>query len=177
MRGDGNTLILSPMKQRNGSPLGMRRENRGSSLVVAGPSVFLWSADGDVGELLELRHWCQGHFRGSGGKLGFFSRSLSRKGPQLALRGESPGFSQVAAGFHSSYDGDLRDPLVGLQGGPVSLRVSRSPLGFHSSGCWGRGPHLEVRQEPQVSSPGPTWISGFLWGDDRGVRVSSRVEP
>ena len=42
------------------------------------------------------------------------------KGPQIALRGESPGFSHVAAGFLLSYDGDLSDPLVGLQGGPVS---------------------------------------------------------
>ena len=35
--------------------------------------------------------------------------------PHLALRGESPGFSRVTAGnmgFLSSYDGDLRDPLV-----------------------------------------------------------------
>ena len=38
------------------------------------------------------------------------------------LRGESPGFSRVAVGLLLSYDGDLRDLLVGPQGlsGPRS---------------------------------------------------------
>ena len=39
----------------------------------------------------------------------FLSRRRNGKGPQLALRGESPGFSQVAMRFLSSYDGDLRE--------------------------------------------------------------------
>ena len=47
--------------------------------------MFLSNKDGDIGELLELRHCCQGHFRGSGGKVGFFSRCLSGIVPQLAL--------------------------------------------------------------------------------------------
>ena len=137
---------------------------------MAGPSVFLSSKDGDAGELLELHHWCQGHFRGSGGKLGFLSKSLSGKGPQLALRGESPGSSRVAVGFHSSYDGDLRDPLVGPQGGPVSTRPPWGPSGFLCNRFRGQGPHLELRPEPQVSFPGTTSISGFLWGIHRGFR-------
>ena len=105
----------------------MRRENRGSSRVVAGPSVFLSSADGDVGELLEFPQGCQGHLQGSGGKVGFLLRFPSGKGPQLALRGESYDIYLVSAGFLSSYDGDIRDPLVGPQGGPVATRVSRAP--------------------------------------------------
>ena len=47
--------------------------------------------------------------------MGFLLRHCSGKGPHLALRGESPGFSRVTAsnlGFLSSYNGDLRDPLV-----------------------------------------------------------------
>ena len=51
-------------------------------------------------------------------KVGFLLRCHSRKLPHLALRGKFPGFSRVAAanfGFLSSYDGDLRDPLVGLR--------------------------------------------------------------
>ena len=51
----------------------MRRENRGSSSVLAGPSVFLSSADEDVTELVELPQGCQGPFRGSEGKVGFLS--------------------------------------------------------------------------------------------------------
>ena len=82
--------------------------------------MFLLSADGDVRELVELPQGCQGPFWGSGGKVGFLSRHHRGKGTQLALRGESPGVSHVAAGFLLSYDGDLSDPLVGLQGGPVS---------------------------------------------------------
>ena len=119
--------------------------------------VFLLSADG---EHLELPQGCQGAFRGSGRKVGLLSGPNSGKGPQLALRGESPGFSRVAAGFLSSYNRDIRDPLVGPQGVPVSTRVVRGPLVFLCSHCWGRGPHLELRPEPQVSSPWPTWISG-----------------
>ena len=42
--------------------LEMRREKQGSSLFVAGTSVFLLSGDGYVGELLELHQGCQETF-------------------------------------------------------------------------------------------------------------------
>ena len=82
--------------------------------------MFLLRADGDIGELLELPKGCQGPFQGSGGKVGFLSRRLIGKGPQLVWRGESPGFPLVAASFLSSYDREIRDQLVGPHGGPVS---------------------------------------------------------
>ena len=86
--------------------------------------MFLSRADGDVGELLELLQGYQGPFRGSGEKVGFFLRHRSGKGPQLTLRQESPGFSRVAAGFLSSYDREIRDPLRGLRDvqSPLKLR-------------------------------------------------------
>ena len=104
--------------------LEMRRENEGSSSVVVGPSVFLSSGHGYAGELLELPQVCQGPFQGSRGKVGFLSRCRSGKGPHLALREESPGFSPVAAGnlgFLLSYDGEFSDLLVLPQEGPVSM--------------------------------------------------------
>ena len=48
--------------------------------------------------------------------------------------------------FLSSYDGDLSEPLVGPQGGPVSTRVGRGPPGFLCSGFQCQGPHLDLRQ-------------------------------
>ena len=73
--------------------------------------MFLSSGDGYVGELLELPKGCQVPFRGSRRKVGFLLTHGSRKGPHLALRGESPGVSPVVAGnlgFLSSCDGDLK---------------------------------------------------------------------
>ena len=64
--------------------------------------------------------------------MGFLSRRCKEKGPHLAMTGEPRGFSRVVAGF-SSYDGELREPLVLAQGSPI----------FHSS-CEGkRGIALE----------------------------------
>ena len=66
-------------------------------------------------ELLELHQGGQGTFQGSRKKVGLLSRPCRGKGPHLALRGDSPGFSQVVAvnmGLLSSYDEDLRVLLV-----------------------------------------------------------------
>ena len=118
--------------------------------------------------------------------MGFFSRCCSGKGPHLALRGESPGFSRVATlkfVFLLSYNGNLRDlrDLHGLpQESSVSMRAVRDGSGFFCSNCRGQGPHLELRPEPQVSSRGPLRIWGFLWGVHRGIKlrlVWSHVSP
>ena len=112
-------------------------------------------------------------FRGSKGKVGFLSRRRCAKGPHIGLRGEFPGVSRVSTGnlgFLLSYDGDLRDPLVLPQESQVSIRVARGLSGFLSSRCWGRCPHLELRPEPQDSSPVLTRILWFLWSFNRGVR-------
>ena len=97
--------------------------------------------------------------------MGFLSRLHCRKGPHLALRGESPGYFRVAAGnmrFFSSYDGDLRDLLVLSQESQVSMQVARGLLGFLSCQCQVLSPHMKLRPEPRVSSPVLTWILGFL---------------
>ena len=51
----------------------------------------------------------------------------------------------------------------GPQERPVSMRVVRGLSGFLSSQCRGLCPHLELRPEPEVSSPVLTWILVFLW--------------
>ena len=135
--------------------------------------MFLSSGDGYVAEILKLPQGCQGPFRGSRVKVRFLFRSRSGKRPHLALRGESLGFSRVVAanlGFLSSYDEDLRDPLVWPQESPVSMRVARGLSGFLSSQCLVLGPHLELWQKPQCSPSMLTWISGFLLNFNNGVR-------
>ena len=80
---------------------------------------------------------------------------------------------RVAAGhleFLWSCDGDLRDPLVLPQESQVSIRVGRAFSGFLSNLCRGIGPHLELNSEPTGSFTVLTWISGFLWSFNRGVR-------
>ena len=129
-------------------------------------SVFLSSVDGYVGELPKLHQGRQVPFHLSRGNVVFLSRHCFGKGPDLALRGESRGFSRVRAvglGFLSSCDGDFRDPLVLPQKIQVSFRVARGRSEFLSSWCRGLGPHLELRRETQVSSSTLTGISGFHW--------------
>ena len=108
--------------------------------------------------------------------VGFFSRCCSGKGPHLALRGESPGFSRVATlkfVFLLSYNGNLRDlrDLHGLpQESSVSMWIARGHSRFLCSRCQVLCPHLELRPEPRCSSPLLTWISVFLWRFNRAVR-------
>ena len=133
--------------------------------------MFLSSGERYVKELLELHPGCQGPFRGSRGKVGFLSRRCSGKGPHLVLWGKSD-FSRFAAGnlwFFLSYDRDVKDPLLLPQESPVSMLVARGLSGFFSSWCWGLGPHLQLRPEPQSSSPGLTWILGVLRSFNRVV--------
>ena len=118
---------------------------------------------------------CQGPFRGSGGKAGFPSRHHSGKGPQLAWRGESPGFSRVAVGFHSSYDGNLRDPLIRPQGrqSPDESRgfprdSSKSLPGMRSSSG------VEARNSGFLSRT--NMDLGVPLGHPQGIQASSRVE-
>ena len=127
-------------------------------------------------------------------KVGFLSRCCSGKGPHLVLRGECPGFSQVAAGylkFLSSSDGDLRDPLVFPSKSQASIRVAIGFSGLLSSWCRGIRPPwveagtsgllsrsdmalgvpMELQQGSQASSRVETWNSTFLSRCKMGVRL------
>ena len=144
--------------------LGMKRKIRGSSRVVAGPSWFLSRGDRYVGELLQLPQGCHGPFPGSRGKVGFLSSHRSGKGSHLTLRGESPGFSPVVAanlGSISSYDGGLRDPLVGASGTSCLHVRCEGPLGIPLQSLLG----------PRYSFAVEAGTSGFLYRADMGLGV------
>ena len=53
-----------PDKQGNGPSSRDEEGKPGLFLIVAGPTVFLLTGDGYVGDLLELPQVCQGTFRG-----------------------------------------------------------------------------------------------------------------
>ena len=72
--------------------------------------------------------------------------------------------------FHSSCEGDIKEPLMLPQGSQASFQVALGGSGFLSSCCRGIGPHLELRRELQGSSQVATWISVFLMSFKKGVR-------
>ena len=100
-------------------------------------------------------------------KHGISLRCCSGKEPDLAMMGEPRGFPRVAAGF-SSYDGELREPLMLAQGSPVSIRVARGSWELLSSHCRANRPQLGLFPETPYSPPVATGISGlhsrFTWG-------------
>ena len=68
---------------------------------------------------------------------------------------ESRGFSRVAAGsvgFLSSYNGELREPLVLPQGSPVSIRVVRGSAGLLSSHGRGIRPQFALKGDSRCHS-------------------------
>jgi len=75
----------------------------------------------------------------------------------------------------SSCDGDLRELLMVPMGSQVSFHVVRGLLGFLWGQCNGRGPHLQLRWEPQDSSPFLTWILGCVCSFKQGVRSRLRL--
>ena len=130
-------------------------------------------------ELLELPQGCQGPFRGSRGKVGFLSRSHIGKGPHLALRGESPGFSRVAAANFvslTSYDEDFREALVGASGifrlhasceRPLDIPLQSLPWPRSSSG-------VEAGNSVFLSYANMDF--GVPLGFPQGIQASSHVE-
>ena len=74
----------------------------------------------------------------------------------------------------STYDGDLRDPLLWPQERPVPMRDAQGPLGIPLPSMPGTKTLCGVVPEPEDSSPGLTWILGYFWSLPRGV--SPRLE-
>ena len=70
----------------------------------------------------------------------------------------------------STYDGDLRDPLLWPQERPVPMRVSRGPLGIPLPSMLGLRPCVDSVPEPEVSSPVETGMSGNFLSCSKGVK-------
>ena len=88
------------------------------------------------------------------------------------MMGESRGFSRAAAqreGFSSSYDGELREPLVWPQGSPVSIRVERGSLALLWIHCRGIQPQGALKGE----SRGLSRVAAGNPGFPRLVKVTS----
>ena len=133
---------------------------KGLRLYCAGKLGVPLEGDQYVVELCELHKGCQVPFRISRGNVEFISRCCSGKWPHLSMMGEPRGFSQVVGGC-SSYDGELREPLLLPQGSPISIRVVRGSWGLLSSHCIADRPHLNLCPETLCSSPAVTGIPGF----------------
>ena len=81
------------------------------------------------------------------------------------MTGESHGFSRAETcrvGFLSSYDGELREPLMWPQGSPVSIRVERGNEAFPSSHGRVIGPQDTLKGEFQGLSRVASGNPGFL---------------
>ena len=74
----------------------------------------------------------------------------------------------------STYDGDLRDPLLWPQERPVPMQVARGPLGIPLPSILGPKSSVDSVPEPEHSSPVLTWILGYFWSLSSGV--SPRLE-
>ena len=146
----GNIGFLTSQHRGIGPDLEMMWGTRAPSQVMAGDSGFLSSGDWNLGEPLDLHKCCQALLSSFERELGTVLEVLLGKGPYLALRQESSGFSHVAVGslgFLSSCDRDLRERFVLPQGSQVSFGVLRVRAGLLSSYCRRIRPHLALRGE------------------------------
>ena len=121
-----NSVFLSSGNRDLGVAFKIHLGSQASSRVEAKSSALLLSCDG---YLLEPFEWPKGSqasygvFRGNSGLLSRLCRKR-RASSHDNDDGGIPWFSRVAAGslaYLSSYDGELREPLVLSQGSPVCI--------------------------------------------------------
>ena len=93
----GEVGIPLEFKLRMGPHLQMRWDTRGSCRIGAGNWAFILSCDRDLWAPLSCLKGVKSS-RVLSGNSGMLSRRCRRKGPHVALTGESRGLSRVAAG-------------------------------------------------------------------------------
>ena len=142
-----------------------------------GISWFFLSCGGKFGVSLELRLGTQGASHVAPEKSSLHSTCNGERGIALQSWQDNRDSIRVEGGISrslsscgwklwgpSSCDGDLRELLMVPMGSQVSFHVVR-----------GRGPHLQLRWEPQDSSPFLTWILGCVCSFKQGVRSRLRL--
>ena len=126
--------------------------NSGTSRGAAGKSSLYSRCEGERGIALESQQGNRASRRIEGGIL----RSFSRCGRKPCIP--------------STCDGDLKELLRVPMGCQEYCRVGRGLSGLHWVWCNERGPHLELRRDPQGSFPVLMWVSGCVYHFKRGVR-------
>ena len=111
-----------------------------------------FDCEGDHSIALESRHGNQASRCVEGG----ISRSFSNCGRKPWIP--------------STCDSDLRELLMVPMGSHEYCGVGRGLSRLHWVWCNGRGPHPDLRQEPQVSSPVLMWASCCVCHFKQGVR-------
>ena len=101
--------------------------------------------------------------------------SKSQQGNQASRRiegGITSSFSRCSRKpwVPSTCDSDLRELLMVPMGSHEYCGVGRGLSRLHWVWCNGRGPHPDLRQEPQVSSPVLMWASCCVCHFKQGVR-------
>ena len=135
----------------------------------AGPSCFLSSGDGYVGELLELQQGCEGPFS----KFQILD-VISLEKPQRKWASSRLEWRTSWIFSSCSRCSRLTTGTSGTRSG--CLRKGQSPCellgglsGFLSRRCRGLRPCVESVPEPEDSSPVLTWILGYFWSLPRVV--------
>ena len=150
------------------------RKRRASSPDDGRNSWFFSSCGATCGLSLEFRWGSQRASHVAQGKSSLHSscegeRSISLESRQgnLVSRHVEGGISRsfLSCGrkpwVTSTCDGDLRELLMVPMASQEYTGVGRGLLGLHWGRSNGKGPLLELRQEPQVSSPVLTWVMGY----------------
>ena len=131
---------------------GVTKRKSGASCVAPGKSSLHWSSKGERGIALEPQQGNKASRHVRGGIWRSFL-SCSRK-PWVP----------------STCDGDFSELLMMPVGIQEYCGFGSGLLGLHWGRCNGRGPHLELRREPQDSFPVLTWVSGCVCRFKQGVR-------
>ena len=131
---------------------GVMKRKSGTSCVAPGKSSLHSSSKGERGIALEPQQGNKASRHVRGGIWRSFL-SCSRK-PWVP----------------STCDGDRRELLMVPMGSQEYFGVRKILSGLHWDRSNGRRPHLELRREPQGSSPVLTWISGCLCHFKQGLK-------
>ena len=131
---------------------GVTKRKSGASCVAPGKSSLHWSSKGERGIALEPQQGNKASRHVRGGIWRSFL-SCSRK-PWVP----------------STCDSDFSELLMMPVGIQEYCGFGSGLSGLHWGRCNGRGPHLELRREPQDSFPVLTWVSGCVCHFKQGVR-------